>query len=430
MANHKYSPKGKKEELLRREECTPGTRVRILTETIIWANDTSLDSPSVFWLTGQAGSGKTTIAYTITRRFDIVGDVANPTILGGNFLCSRQFETTRYQNYIIRTIVYQLAHKCKSFADCLRSCNFDAIDYSVPDQIDELLVKPWMESAGNRHAEPQYLIIIDAFDEIDDTGGSDFLCDLLDAINAHKLRGLKFFATSRPSQDLLTHLEGLASKQLCRLENVPIEEAQTDITTYVDAKLPKIGNDERKELVVQAAGLFIYAATVVKHLVTHQPIEQQSLLKTLLATPDPMQRPTSPPSMTRRLDKLYHQILMEAFGDIDKNLVTKRKQILHTFLCTAERTSTSIVAGLLHNDDSSTEIADDVLSRLHAVLYTKEDQVLWYHTSFRNFLLDQTRSGDFLCDEPAHHQRLTKFCFRVMGTGLRFNIGVLRRYKM
>ena len=73
------------------EMCTDGTRVKILEDITKWANDHSLASPRVFWLTGQAGSGKTTITYTIAKRFEESGNDADQhTVLGGNFLCSRQ----------------------------------------------------------------------------------------------------------------------------------------------------------------------------------------------------------------------------------------------------------------------------------------------------------------------------------------------------
>ena len=83
------------EELgLKREVCTNGTRVKILEDITKWANDRSLASPRVFWLAGQAGSGKTTIAYTIAKRFEKGGNANQHTVLGGNFFCSRQFQET------------------------------------------------------------------------------------------------------------------------------------------------------------------------------------------------------------------------------------------------------------------------------------------------------------------------------------------------
>jgi hypothetical protein len=74
-----------------------------LGEITRWANDTSPESQSVYWLFGQ---GKSIIAYTIARRFEFAGD--DTIILGGNFFCSRRFEETRFATRIIRTIVYHL----------------------------------------------------------------------------------------------------------------------------------------------------------------------------------------------------------------------------------------------------------------------------------------------------------------------------------
>jgi hypothetical protein len=117
-ADHKCELEGEKRQLLRRAVCTPGTRVRILGDITRWANDTSSESHSVYWLFGQAGSGKSTIAYTIARRFEFASDADDTIVLGGNF-CSRQFEETRFETRIIRTIVYHLALRCKAFADAL-----------------------------------------------------------------------------------------------------------------------------------------------------------------------------------------------------------------------------------------------------------------------------------------------------------------------
>jgi len=73
---------------LKHEECTAGTHVKILEDITNWANNQSSDSARVFWLTSQAGSGKTTIAYTMAKQFERSGAADQHTILGGNFLCS------------------------------------------------------------------------------------------------------------------------------------------------------------------------------------------------------------------------------------------------------------------------------------------------------------------------------------------------------
>ncbi|PPQ93627.1 hypothetical protein CVT25_001122, partial [Psilocybe cyanescens] len=349
IADHKYHLESQEERRVRREVCTPGTRVRILDDIITWAKNTSRGSPNVYWLFGQAGSGKTTIAYSVARRFEFAGDPNDTIILGGNFFCSRQFEESRLSKCIIRTVVHHLALKCRAFADQLS--DFDTVNQNVRAQLEDLLIAPWQASKPARCHDPSkppqhYLIIIDALDEIDGTGGSEFLRNLLDVVdqNENRLQGLKFFVTSRPDPNLVRHVDSLKSKQLYRLEEVPPEEAQYDIRTYLMAELPHFAErEEIKGLVVQTAGLFIYAATVVKYLVTRGRSEQQTFLTTLLAPSNSFNLQSLSDEMPfTLLDALYSQILNEAFRDFtpEQNGWKDRRCILHTFLCTAERTST------------------------------------------------------------------------------------------
>ena len=132
---------------------------------------------------------------------------------------------------------------------------------------------------------------------------------------------------------------------------------------------------------------------------------------------------SSPGMLSTLLDTLYSQILDEAFHDFSPNETgwEVRLSILHTFLCTAERTSTSVVADLLFTSDYN-DVADKLLLDLHAVLYRKHGRVLAYHKSFSDFIFDQDRSGNFWCNQGMHHRLLADACFRCMKGELRFNI--------
>jgi len=405
---------------MKREECTPGTRVKILEDISKWANDCSPQSPRVFWLTGQAGSGKTTIAYTITKRF------GNANTLGGNFLCSRQFEETREGTRIVPTIAYQLTRTCKSYAGALHNAqNFDAVHHDVPTQLRDLLVGPWQHSTRNPQLPP-YLIVIDALDEIKDGGGSPFLQELLTVIDEYDLRGFKFLVTSRPDPEVVTLCESFTSDAVCWLQDVPIEEAELDIKTYLGTKLPMLASSlELAELVQQADGLFVYAATAVKYLTPHRSItatEQTRMLKYLVSK---SHKPASMNDATVLIDTLYRQIMVDAFSKFKDEFLACRLRILYTLLCTAERTSTFVAAGLVA--EGGDDVAMAVVKELHAVLYTQGDRVYWYHASFPDFIFDPARSNldnlAFWCNEPAHHKLLAESCFRVMKSGLRFNMG-------
>ena len=395
-----------------------------------WANDSSLRSPRVFWLTGQAGSGKTTIAYTITKRFE-KGSNTNllHTVLGGNFLCSRQFEETRELTRIVPTIAYQLARECKSYAGALHNAGkFDAVYRDVPTQLKDLLFGPWQQST-RRPKLPLYLIVIDALDEIKGDRGPAFLRDLLTAIDEYNLTGFKFLVTSRSEPEVVTLCKSFTSEAVCWLQHVPIEEAELDIWTYLETKLPKLAsNPKLAELVRQADGLFIYAATAVKYLTPHRSItvrEQAEMLQNLVSK---SYKPDSANGATVLIDALYRQIMIDAFSMFKDDFLTRRLRILYTFLCTAERTSTSIAAALVADGDIDVALA--VAEDLHAVLYTQGDRVFWYHASFPDFIFDPSRSNfdnfAFWCNEPAHHSLLGGSCFHIMMSGLRFNMGDIK----
>jgi len=418
------------EELaLKREECTPGTRVKILQDITKWANDSSSGCPRVFWLTGQAGSGKTTIAYTISKRFERDGNADLHTVLGGSFLCSRQFEETRDRTLIVPTIAYQLARNCKWYADALHIADkFDAVHRDVPTQLKDLLVGPWQQRTRGPKL-PLYLIVIDALDEIKGEGGPVFLRDLLTAIDEYNLRGFRFLVTSRTDPEVVTLCKSFTAEAVCWLQHVPIEDAQLDIRTYLTIKLPKLASSpELAELVRQADGLFIYAATAVKHLTPRRSItvrEQTKMLKNLLSK---SYKTASASDATFMIDTLYRQIMFDAFSQFKDEFLTCRLQILYTFLCTAERTSSSIVAALVADGDD--DVAMAVAEDLHAVLYTQGDRVFWYHASFPDFIFDPARSNfdsfAIRCDELAHHNLLGESCFRAMKSCLRFNMGDIK----
>ena len=77
-------------------------------------------------------------------------------------------------------------------------------------------------------------MVIDALDEMDGQGGSEFLLDLFDIINKHRLPGLKFFVTSQSDPGLVTRVKSFedSDKQFCRLEEVPMDEAQADMSHH------------------------------------------------------------------------------------------------------------------------------------------------------------------------------------------------------
>ena len=91
--------------------CLRGTQSSVLAEIEQWAEDPGA-SP-VFWLNGLAGTGKSTIAQTISERMFASGH------LGASFFCSRAFEDRSNIQFIFPTLAFQLAQKYPGFQSLL-----------------------------------------------------------------------------------------------------------------------------------------------------------------------------------------------------------------------------------------------------------------------------------------------------------------------
>jgi hypothetical protein len=130
--------------------------------------------------------------------------------------------------------------------------------------------------------------------------------------------GFKFLVTSRSDPEVVKLCKSFASEAICRLQDVPIEEAESDIETYLKTKLPKLASwPELAELVWRAGGLFIYATTAVKYLNRHPSItvgEQTKMLNGLLFKP---YTPYSASNVTFLIDELYWQIMCNAFSTLE-----------------------------------------------------------------------------------------------------------------
>ena len=299
--------------------------------------------------------------------------------------------------------------------------------------MEDLFVGPWQQSERQRPTElPPYLMIVDALDEIEAHEGPMFLRHMIETINGGRLQGLKFLVTSRPDPGIvaLCNREPFSSNAVCRLQDVPIRDVRSDIKKYLRAKLPDFADRSELETMAQLAdGHFISAATIVKYLTppVQISVDEQCELLRKLHVQQPFSGSDAPHPL--RIDELYQQILRDAFSGLHGDLFRSRLRILYTFLCTFERTSTSLAAALLSGSDATATV---VLNGLYAVLYRKDDRVLWYHASFPDFLFSQTRFGStFELDRrqisisicKTRHTFLTKCCFDVMKESLRFNIG-------
>ena len=109
--------------------CLSNTRVDLLREIYSWADRES--SPSIFWLSGLAGTGKSTIARTVAAKCSEKGS------LGASFFFSRGGGDIGHAGKFVTSIAVQLANKIpalkRNICDAIAERS-DIVSQSLRDQ--------------------------------------------------------------------------------------------------------------------------------------------------------------------------------------------------------------------------------------------------------------------------------------------------------
>ncbi|KAG8706277.1 hypothetical protein FRC09_002492 [Ceratobasidium sp. 395] len=387
-----------------RDECTPNTRVKVLEELYEWARDS--ESQKVYWLNGMAGTGKTTIAYSLCKQLERSRELA------ASFFCARQLQECRKADRIIPTISYQLSRFSLPFrAAVSQVLEIDPDVYNQPllDQFRQLIFEPLVKVKDT--LPTGLVVVVDALDECDDNRKADVLKSLL--LYARELP-VKFFVASRPDAKILDSMhrrKGDYTPVELRLHDLDRSIVEEDIRTYLRTKIAlhvDLPVAHLETLVKRSGVLFIYAATVVRYIESNNFSRATKRLREVLAG-DSI---GSVSDSDRGINALYSTILAAAFEDPDLNKSDRAnlKQILNTVVCAQEPLSVEVMARLLGFDSETVHAA---LHSLLSVLQVSDTTqiVTTLHESFPDYLLDKSRSDVFHCDPKEHNARLTRICF-------------------
>ena len=415
-----------------RQGCLRGTRKDVLWEIERWL--TGEQEQHVFWLNGLAGTGKSTIAQTVAEAAFADGK------LGASFFCSRDFAERSNLQTIFPTLAFQLAHQYPPFRRELLQVlkvRRNAGRGSLCSQMEMLLVGPL------KAANISTLIIIDALDECKDEEPSSAILSVLSRY-VHRIPHVKFFITGRPEPRIRSgfRLESLRPiTEVFKLHDVARSSVDHDIRLYFRTQLTDIAtsrsdcdfildwpsSSDLDVLCAKAAGLFIYASTVVKFVASRPqtPLEQ---LEQIISLP---QNTTF--EGRAGVDLLYTQILEQAAADVgrtqdDGKIYSCFKTVVGAVLLVNNPLSAKALSSLLRLPNIRS-----TLYSLHSLLLvpeTPEDPICIFHKSFPDFLTDPNRCKDekFLVKPSIHHAEILLSCLRHMREKLKRNICRLDDY--
>ena len=405
-----------------------GTRKDVLGQIESWLADER--EQRVFWLNGLAGTGKSTIAQTLAETSFSDGK------LGASFFCSRDFEDRSNIQKIFPTLAFQLACRFPQFREellpVLRT-NPDIERDSLCSQLETLIIGPF-KTTGIRT-----LIIVDALDECKDEEPASAILSVLSRY-IDKIPGVKFFITGRPEPRIRSgfRLELLRPiTEVLRLHDVERSSVDSDIKLLFETRLGEIAKSRSdcdltqswpssydiNILCRKAAGLFIYASTVIKFVASpyHLPSERLTLIITL---------PHSTAHEGKSgIDLLYAQVLEQAFRDLDSDdqeVYSRFKLVVGAVLLAFYPLSRKSLSELSDNCGTPFHISNTLRS-LHSLLLvpmSEVEPIHTFHKSFPDFLTDPGRCTDtrFFIDPPVQHINILFSCLGLMKKRLKKDI--------
>jgi hypothetical protein len=417
-------------------ECLEGTRTHLLDSITTWMNDPS--SETVYWLSGAAGTGKTTVAQSVAK----IAKESN--FICASFFFSRTSEDRRSFGNVVPTLAYQLGKSTR-----LRSTICAAIEFdddvgvrSVRTQVQNLIAEVLIPLPSD--LPPCLLIVLDALDECNEDSKSTHGGDLIPVLLAtlKKMAFVKLFVTSRRESSIERMFSRKTAAEDTRAlvlhRDIPKDTVQADIERYIRDELAIMKEDMTPEvddfpsepdvyiLVQRADGLFIYARTAVEYIRDPDGSPEMQLAALVQVDGD------RNIGQFGLLDELYTHILMNALRVTPRNrhvVDATLRNVLITLVLVCEPLSVEAIASLTTVEERECE---RFLRRMSAVLehdIGTSNSVRLIHLSFLDFLSQTNRCNalsEYRVDPDIDHLRMTEHCLRQLNSSLRFDICDIR----
>ncbi|KAL4736602.1 hypothetical protein BDV11DRAFT_207472 [Aspergillus similis] len=382
---------------IQHEECLPGTRVELLDQIEKWAG--SPHGRCIFWLNGMAGTGKSTISKTISRR------LKEQKALGATFFFKRGEEERGNAKRFFPTLVKQLAAHVPQLVPSIEEVLADDANIServLREQFERLILRPLLEIKES----PSITMVVE--DDI------KLILRLLPRVKA------------RPDLPINLGFRGIANDyQDFILHQIPSESKLAQLRESRGLPPSWPGDKRMKHLIKQAVPLFISATTMYR-FISDEKWDPEKRLQAILA---------GPVTYVSKMSSTYITVLNQLLTGQDKwesqQLVQDFKELVGVIILLATPLSAVALSRLVNLD------LDDInrrLNPLHSVLHvppSSSTPVRLLHLSFRDFLLDTKtkeaeESNRFWIDEKAVHTTLADKCLQIMTHNLRKNICNLR----
>jgi hypothetical protein len=399
--------------------CLPGTREGIINRIVEWINSSDGESAQrIFFLSGVAGSGKSTIAHAVAKLF------YEQKRLGSSYCFARDDQGKRHPRNLFSTIALDIADLDSQWKQFL--CKVVGGDRALRtsaaprDQFQRFILDP---SAALTTVGP-ILIVIDGLDESGNDSSRKPILDVLATDFAKLPPNFRILVTSRPEPDIVQSLDIKEHVRWERMDNIDKASTDADISLFIQTQLSGIRDLELEwpkqewcDMLLKASdSLFQWASTACLAIKgSTGGLSASEQLRAFI-------------SAARGLDGLYLQVLSQAFDVNNGTVLSRFRNVMGRILAAREPLSMMCHSELRAEDDHR-DIVGLIVRPLGSLLSgVHQDNVPLraLHASFFDFLMDKRRSRAFYVDPLQQNGCLSMSCLRVMKTGLKFNICKLK----
>ena len=412
--------------------CMADTRVDLLRQLQEW---TSCPENPILWLSGMAGTGKSTIARTMAH------SLKTQKKLAGNFFFCRGAGEIGRASTLVSTLAHQLADvsspgASSSFKELVCDAIFhhgDVLAQGLRNQWKELILGPLSRIKPTQRMSLTF--VFDALDECDSDDDIRLILQLFIEVTRISNIDIRVLVTSRPETTLLQGFQDIPEITHRRLDlrDIPRQMVERDIYVYMKEKLGQVKWKSKNQdwlseadllsLVQKADGLFIYAATVCRFIGGLYDVPEDSVSSILHG------RPTGGGD-TAAIDAMYTQVLnsvLDRPGEgvtMTERLIERFQRVVGCIVVLRDMLSVTALGGLLSMKVETVEITLDSLGSVLDIPSDTKRPILLLHPSFRDFLLDKARCGceSFHVQAETTHSHLAIRCLDILCQGLQKNI--------
>jgi NACHT domain len=397
----------------------------MIDSIVQWADQSSDNSSDhrVLVLIGGAGTGKSSIAHSVAAHFDRLDR------LGSSFCFNRSREADLPPEILFSTIARDLADRdplqkqalCSSVKE--RSRRYTA---SLKEQFENFLLDP---SKALTNVGP-IAIVIDALDECRDGDKKDQLLEIICSRLSELPSQYRIIITARPEiRDLLDASKGITIKDMSEIDP---QSTESDLTVYVKHELANVKSKLERhwpndtwcsELVSKSEGSFLWISTACRYVKTPPPGRAVvRSLRDILSIQVPLGR--------GQLDSLYKQVLERTFSHAGTGSMERERfeRIMATILTIKQPLPIGALMELQDKDADDDERGwwvKSIVRPLGSLLdgtVGDTTPIRFLHSSFCDFLLNKSRSGEYHVDCSQEEKRLAGSTLQIMESMLKFNI--------